>query len=252
MSWQQAPAPERQRSTAGTALQVILLFVGSLYVVELFDQLSGSRLQETGGVEPRETDGIDGILFAPVLHGPWSHLFANTLPLLINGTSLDVDKVMLFPGAYAVTTGTDYVSYGDLGQLTVKSTSDYLSTAELQPTLTPEGEKAYVAAVKASARGCLQRRELSPDNCPNEASNDQYKIDKSTIKWSQRGTDPYANLQPRLDYENPNIAVSRPSLQLEVKADCDSSSGRCDLRTYSSSEATTDLTEDPLAVQWVD
>ncbi len=182
----------------------------------------------------------------------FTNMRKNTLPLLINGTSLDVDKVMLFPGAYSMTTGTDHISYGDLGLLTVKSTSDYLSTAELQPTLTPEGEKAYVAAVKASARNCLQKRELSPANCPNQASNDQYKLDKASIKWSQRGTDPYANLQPRLDYENPNLAVSRPSLQLEVKADCDSSSGRCDLRTYSPSEATSDLTKDPLTVQWVD
>ena len=85
MSWQQATAPERRRSTAGTALQVILLFVGGLYVVEILDQVSGSRLESAGGVEPRETAGLDGILFAPTLHGPWEHLMANTLPLLLFG-----------------------------------------------------------------------------------------------------------------------------------------------------------------------
>jgi membrane associated rhomboid family serine protease len=85
VSWPQAPAPERRRSTPGTALQVILLFVGSLYVVEVLDQLSGSRLQSVGGLEPRENDGLDGILFAPVLHGPWGHLLANTVPLLVFG-----------------------------------------------------------------------------------------------------------------------------------------------------------------------
>jgi len=85
VSLRQARAPERRRSTSGTAVQVILLFVGSLYVVELLDQLSGSRLQRVGGLEPRETDGVDGILFAPVLHGPWEHLLANTVPLLVFG-----------------------------------------------------------------------------------------------------------------------------------------------------------------------
>lgn len=85
MSWQQAPAPQRQRSTVGTALQVILAFVAGLYVVEVLDQLSGSRLQHSGGIEPRETDGMDGILFAPVLHGAWGHLLANTVPLLVFG-----------------------------------------------------------------------------------------------------------------------------------------------------------------------
>jgi membrane associated rhomboid family serine protease len=66
-------------------LRVIVLFVGSLYAVELVDQLSGSRLQRLGGVEPRETDGLDGILFAPMLHGTWAHLMANTVPLLVFG-----------------------------------------------------------------------------------------------------------------------------------------------------------------------
>lgn len=85
VSWQQAPVPERRQSTAGVALQVILLFVAALYVVEMFDQLSGGRLQRIGGVEPREADGLDGILFAPVLHGSWGHLLANTAPLLVFG-----------------------------------------------------------------------------------------------------------------------------------------------------------------------
>jgi membrane associated rhomboid family serine protease len=64
---------------------VILLFIAALYVVEIVDQLSGSRLQEAGGVEPLESDGLDGILFAPALHGTWAHLVANTVPLLIFG-----------------------------------------------------------------------------------------------------------------------------------------------------------------------
>ena len=85
VSWQQAPPAGRRRSTAGTAVQVILLFVATLYVVEVLDQVSGSRLQRAGGLEPLETGGLDGILFAPMLHGPWEHLLANTVPLLIFG-----------------------------------------------------------------------------------------------------------------------------------------------------------------------
>ena len=85
MSRQQTPAPEQRRSTAGTALRVILLFVACLYVIETLDQLSGSRLQRAGGLEPRQTDDLGGILFAPLLHGPWTHLMANTVPLLVFG-----------------------------------------------------------------------------------------------------------------------------------------------------------------------
>jgi membrane associated rhomboid family serine protease len=66
-------------------MRTILLFVAVLYVVEVADQLSGSRLQFAGGIEPRESDGVDGILFAPLLHGPWEHLLANTGTLLVFG-----------------------------------------------------------------------------------------------------------------------------------------------------------------------
>ncbi len=55
-----------------------------LYVIEIVDQVSNDRLQR-GGVEPRSLDGLWGILFAPVLHGDWAHLFANTVPLLVLG-----------------------------------------------------------------------------------------------------------------------------------------------------------------------
>jgi hypothetical protein len=44
----------------------------------------------------------------------------------------------------------------------------------------------------------------------------------------------------------------RPSLQLEIKASCNSSSGRCTLDTYNSSQATIDMTKDPLSVKRID
>lgn len=66
------------------AVLVIAVFVGLLYVVELADTVTGNRL-DTAGVQPRETDGLDGILFAPLLHGGWAHLAANTVPVLVLG-----------------------------------------------------------------------------------------------------------------------------------------------------------------------
>ena len=66
------------------AAQVIGAFLALLYVIELVDTLLGHQL-DGGGVRPREADGLDGILFAPLLHNGWGHLFANTLPLLVFG-----------------------------------------------------------------------------------------------------------------------------------------------------------------------
>lgn len=36
-------------------------------------------------IQPRETAGLLGVIFAPLLHGSWSHLVANSLPLLLLG-----------------------------------------------------------------------------------------------------------------------------------------------------------------------
>ncbi|WP_300406453.1 rhomboid family intramembrane serine protease [Nocardioides sp.] len=67
-----------------TAAVVSGAFVALLYVVELADVIADHRLDRLG-VEPRSADGLWGILFAPVLHGSWTHLEANTVPALVLG-----------------------------------------------------------------------------------------------------------------------------------------------------------------------
>ena len=53
----------------------ILSFVVLLWLVELFDSLTGHQL-DRNGIRPLETDGLTGILFAPLLHSNWEHLMA--------------------------------------------------------------------------------------------------------------------------------------------------------------------------------
>ena len=73
----------RQWARAGV---VVVAFVVALYVIELIDALTPYHwLDRNLGVEPREVDGLDGVVFAPVLHGGWDHLAGNTLPVLILG-----------------------------------------------------------------------------------------------------------------------------------------------------------------------
>jgi len=66
------------------ALTTILSFTAVLWVVEFYDQLTGERLDQDG-IVPRSVDGLEGILWAPLLHGGWAHLIANTLPFVIFG-----------------------------------------------------------------------------------------------------------------------------------------------------------------------
>lgn len=40
------------------------------------------------GIYPRESIGMRGVIFAPLLHGDWSHLASNSLPFLVLGTMI--------------------------------------------------------------------------------------------------------------------------------------------------------------------
>jgi membrane associated rhomboid family serine protease len=86
-----APAPAPRRSVARVvpaspvrAMLAMLVFTGVLYAGEAVDTVTGGSL-ERNGIEPREVDGLDGILWAPLLHGGWAHLIANTVPFLVFG-----------------------------------------------------------------------------------------------------------------------------------------------------------------------
>ncbi len=57
-------------------------FVALLWVIEIIDAASGNELDQYG-VQPRSDEGLLGILFAPLLHGGWTHLEGNTLPALV-------------------------------------------------------------------------------------------------------------------------------------------------------------------------
>jgi membrane associated rhomboid family serine protease len=65
--------------------QILGLMVGVLWVVELLDQLLLAGRLDRYGIRPRRWDGIQGIILAPLLHGNWQHLSANTMPLVLLG-----------------------------------------------------------------------------------------------------------------------------------------------------------------------
>jgi membrane associated rhomboid family serine protease len=66
------------------ALIVIGGFTALLYLIEVVDAAMSGRLDQFG-IQPRTLGGLDGVLWAPLLHHGWAHLFANTLPVLLFG-----------------------------------------------------------------------------------------------------------------------------------------------------------------------
>lgn len=78
-------APRRDAHRFRRALWASVGFVLFLAWVHGLQQLFGESL--TGlGVRPGNPWGLVGVLTAPLIHGSWEHLIANTLPLLVLGT----------------------------------------------------------------------------------------------------------------------------------------------------------------------
>lgn len=73
---------ERRLPSWQIAALATLGFVGLLWVLEAVDVATGNDLDQYG-VQPRSDEGLLGILFAPLLHGGWSHLEGNTGPVLV-------------------------------------------------------------------------------------------------------------------------------------------------------------------------
>ncbi|MEV4999759.1 rhomboid family intramembrane serine protease [Nocardioides sp. LML1-1-1.1] len=59
-------------------------FVVLLWGIEVLDVAASHRL-DGWGIRPRDGEGLLGILAAPLLHGGWEHLAANTVPALVLG-----------------------------------------------------------------------------------------------------------------------------------------------------------------------
>ena len=97
------PAPTAGRNRPGWLVGgiTIVSFVVLLWVIEAFDAVSGHRL-DSNGIRPLETDGLAGILFAPLLHSNWEHLMANTVPALVLGFLVTLAGLSRFVFATAI------------------------------------------------------------------------------------------------------------------------------------------------------
>lgn len=82
-----APPPSRGRELGRGALRAgiaIVVFVGFLWLLEGIDTVMHNSLDQWG-IHPRDGEAARGIAMAPLLHGGWQHLAANSVPALILG-----------------------------------------------------------------------------------------------------------------------------------------------------------------------
>jgi len=64
-----------------------------MWVLEIVDVAADHRLDRYG-IEPRDVDGLDGIVTAPFLHVGFGHLLANTVPFVVMGVVIALQGAM--------------------------------------------------------------------------------------------------------------------------------------------------------------
>jgi membrane associated rhomboid family serine protease len=64
-----------------------LIFIMVIWGIKITEMISGLSLVILG-IYPREITGLPGIIFAPLVHGNLSHLFSNSGPLLVLGSTV--------------------------------------------------------------------------------------------------------------------------------------------------------------------
>lgn len=85
----------------GRAFVATCAVVPVLFAVELLDSLSPVNLEALGGIWPREISGLDGIVFAPLLHADFAHLYGNSVVLIPLGTFVLAAGAARFAGVTA-------------------------------------------------------------------------------------------------------------------------------------------------------
>jgi membrane associated rhomboid family serine protease len=77
---------ERFYAAVGRAFVAMCAVVPVLFVIEALDYWLHLGLDPRGGIIPRSVYGLDGIIFSPLLHDGFDHLYSNSVPLILLGT----------------------------------------------------------------------------------------------------------------------------------------------------------------------
>jgi membrane associated rhomboid family serine protease len=79
--------PQKDSFHLKRSFTLVAAFTIALWLIKIVEVLIGASLYKYG-ILPGQLSGLIGVFLAPLIHSSFSHLFANTAPLLILGTAL--------------------------------------------------------------------------------------------------------------------------------------------------------------------
>lgn len=77
-------------------VRILAVMAALLWGLEIADVLFFNGRLNLYGIRPRSIDGLPGILFCPFLHAGFGHLLVNTVPLLVLGWFVLLDRIIDF------------------------------------------------------------------------------------------------------------------------------------------------------------
>ena len=80
------------RSPRNDGFLLVLALAALMWVLEVVDSLADHRLDQYG-IEPRDGDGLIGIVAAPFLHSGFDHLASNSVPFVLMGLVIALQGV---------------------------------------------------------------------------------------------------------------------------------------------------------------
>lgn len=89
------PKNRQFNSTTASILSLGIL-LGLMWLLELCNWLLPQLQLDSYGIHPRNISWLPGIFIAPLLHGSWRHLIANTPPLIIFGGLVSLQGLRRF------------------------------------------------------------------------------------------------------------------------------------------------------------
>jgi len=116
-------------------------------------------------------------------------LRAAGIPLYINGQEVPdtVESLPAFPGTYELSTNSSFIDYASPSALVVRSSDEAPIIGAVKLELTDKGRQAALDAVRGSVNGCLAKKELQPDGCPqNIEPNRNEPVVSDTIVYTAK------------------------------------------------------------------
>ena len=173
------------------------------------------------------------------------------VPMFVNGVRVKNGSLMLLPGAYRFTTGQRNHDYGRHPDVVVQSPSDTPDASQLAPQINSKGRATALKAIKKSWSSCLDKHAQKPKGCPNQFQYKDFKFKNSTVRWSQKGSNPFKKIKP--DYTDITTLQYYVKRDLALKGTCKASgrTGSCTGTLKGTVQVEARFKGDKIKVEWL-